>query len=220
MKLKTSVSLISSLLLTACATTSTQTAGCPEIAPVEAAAAPASAGLDAQLLKTAQTAQGVHKFKLFFDDQGRFTKQSVYHRDPSLLPDAVKKTVEAEAPGAELLYCESELYQDAGRVFEVQVKLADGNEMEVSAREDGTLYYTERKIDPKLLSEPVRKVVEETVPGGKIEEVELKKGPGKDATAVEVIDGAGVMHYLTFAPGGKLVKHTLRFVAQVEVPAP
>ncbi len=211
------------LLLTlgaACATTGTSAPmECPEVTP-QPAAEGAPALFDPALVQVAQTAQGTHKIKLFFDAEGRPIKQAVYHRDFKLMPEAVRKTVEAEAPGGELIAAESELYAGVGRVFEVEVKLPDGRELEVSVKEDGTLYYVERKLDPKLLADSVRATVEATVPGGTIDEVETKKGPDMDVTLLEVIDPQGVQHYLRFAPGGKLVGHTLRFTAQVEVPAP
>lgn len=216
--------LLSSLLLlalsAACATTGTSAPmECPEVTP-QPAAEGAPALFEPALVQVAQNAKGVHKIKLFFDAEGRPTKQSVYHRDFTLMPEAVRKTVEAEAPGGELVAAESELYTGVGRVFEVEVKLPDGRELEVSVKEDGTLYYVERKQDPKLLGDSVRATIEATVPGGTVDEVETKKGPDMDFTLIEVIDPQGAQHYLRFAPGGKLVGHTLRFTAQVEVPAP
>ena len=51
--------------------------------------------LDAELVKTARTAKGAYKVKVFTAPDGSLDKLSVYHRDASIVPAPVKALAKA-----------------------------------------------------------------------------------------------------------------------------
>lgn len=178
------------------------------------------AGFDAKLMKTAQQASGVRELRVYFQGDGAVRKTSVYHSDASRIPAAVMALVQERYPGATPRYYEHELYTDDGYVYEVDFKTANGEEIEVSVKEDGTLKYIESYIDADKVPEAIKATVASKVPGGTIGDVEVKEGPGLYEVSVEVAtDGAGE-HHLTFSRENALLRHAIRYPAFIEIPAP
>jgi hypothetical protein len=192
----------------------------PTTQPCEPAA-PKTDGVSAPILDqgTADAAKGptVERMKLRFDDAGAIVKQAVYHEDKSAIPEPVLALAEKTFPGSRQRRYETEYYADLGQVFEVEVDTADAKMCEVAARPDGELVYTECRLDPRELPEPVSARVSATFPDGKILEAERKSGPKVDEFTVEVEVGTR-QFYLRVAPDGTLIAKLVRVPAIIELP--
>ncbi|MEO1270804.1 MAG: PepSY-like domain-containing protein, partial [Myxococcota bacterium] len=145
---------------------------------------------------------------------------SVYHEDASAVPEAVKKAVQERYPDATVRYYEYERYDDGRYVHEVELKGADGTEMEVSLYPDGQLKYAEKPMAIDALPQKVRDTVQSKVPGGTIDEVEVKEGPEMYQLHVRVKTSGNGDHYLTFTRDHTMMHHQIRYPAFIEVPAP
>ncbi|MBZ5709084.1 PepSY-like domain-containing protein [Nannocystis pusilla] len=193
-------------------------------APAEAKPAPPPAAsgpgqLDADLVRTAGTAQGVEKIKLEVEADGSLRYFSVYHQDAASLPEPVRKQVEAVYPGARALRYETEFVAPHGRLFEVEVETADKQSCELSAKADGGVLYTECHIDAKALPEPVRAAFDKAHPGAAIKEVEKKTLTGAGDEYEIEFEAGGRLHELYFKPDGAVIRHELVIPAVIEVPA-
>ena len=183
----------------------------------EAQTAPGTAALDATIRDAAISAQNVERMKVRVDDAGAIVKQSVYHNDASRIPAPIQALAEKTFPGARPLYYETEFYADLGLVHEVELETTDGKQCEVSSKPDGTLVYTECRMDARELPDPVTARVEATIAGGKILEAEQKQGPEVDEYTVE-IEFEGREYYLRVKPDGTLIAKLLRVPAIIELP--
>lgn len=198
----------------------------PEPAPLPSAgvdtAAPAPSGgtamvLDREIVQTGRTAAVVHKMKIRTDAAGAIVKQSIYHGDAEQVPEPVRAAALAKYPKAKILHYETEWYADGGRVYEVEVKTADGKECELATDAEGNERYVECRIAPKKLPSAVAQAVKAAVPGGKILEAEVKTRPEGEAYSVEVKTGDREL-YLHVASDGKIIGKHLRVTAVVEIP--
>lgn len=190
-------------------------------APAESvmtAEAPAPAAIPAALVETAAKAPRVEKVKIRVDNQGVVHKVAVYHGDADRIPQAVRDLAVKTYADSKPKRYESEHYSDKGDIFEVEVETKDGKQCEVAATKDGTLVYTECRVDEASLPAKVRAAIDKTVPGGKLLEAEEKKGTDVDEITVEV-EKDGREHYLTITRSGELLSHHLRIPAVLEVPA-
>ena len=211
------------LLLSACGGT---TATTPDSTP-PADAAPATvadeggtsgtATLHAAVAEAAKGAPKVDKMKLRLDASGAIVKQSVYHNDESRIAGPVLETAKKEYPDAKIKHYETEWYADLGDIHEVEVETKDGKHCEVAAKPSGELVYTECEESADSLPDAVKKAVDAAVPGGKILEVETKKGEGREEYTVEV-ESDGTEYYLIIAPDGTMKNKLKRIDAIVEVP--
>jgi len=177
----------------------------------------ASGGLQEAVARAAITAKTVDEFEFRLDEQGALVKQAVYHDDASAISDAVKAKALEVFPGGTITHYETEWYAGVGDVQEVEVETADGRECEVSALPDGTLRYEECKLDLAGLPTQVTEAIESAYPGGKILEVETKKGPDLDVLTVEV-EAGGTEYYVHMAPDGEIQSVHKRVEAIVEIP--
>lgn len=174
--------------------------------------------LDATLVKSGATLEGAEKYELRADGTGALEKISLYHKSEARVPEAVRKLVQAQLPGAKIKKYELEMYADGKLSHEVEVDTSDGRECEVSATESGELRYVECDVKAADLPDAVAKAVAAKLPGGEITEAETKKGPGLDVIAVDV-KLAGRTHELHLKPNGEIVSHHLSLPAVVEIPA-
>jgi len=212
--------LLVSILLAGCATASEEAVQTPGTVSAPTASPDVAAGsvaLHEVVAKTAVTAKTVDKFEFRLDANGAVVKQAVYHDDASSISDAVKAKVEEVFPGGTITHYETEWYADAGVVHEVEVRTADGRECEVSATPDGTLRYEECKLDLATVPTQITAAVESAYPGGKLLEVETKKGPNLDIITAEV-EAGGVEYYLDMTPDGGIQSVHKRIKALVEIP--
>lgn len=213
------------LVVSACGDTSATT---PDSTPPSDAAAATvvddgsgsssgTATLHTAVADAAKSAPKVDKMKLRLDASGAIVKQSVYHDDASRIAGPVLETAKTQYPDATIEHYETEWYADLGEIHEVEVKTKDGKQCEVAAKPSGELVYTECEASADTLPDPVKKAVDAAVPGGKILEVETKKGEGRDQYTVEVESG-GTEYYLIIAPDGTMKNKLKRIPAIVEVP--
>jgi hypothetical protein len=161
----------------------------------------------------------VEAVKIRVDAAGAVKKLALYHLDASKLPAAVAKLAESKYKGAKVKRYELEAYADVGWVHEVEVELPGGKTVEVSAFEDGTIYYEETALKPSEIPGPIATAVKALLPGAKIVEGEAKKGPTVDLVQVEAKVGA-VVHILHYKPTGGLLAHFIRVPAALDVPVP
>lgn len=209
------------LLATACASTTTTTemrAPDPMATAIGADAsvqgADARFSLDPELASAAGRVP-VETFKVRVDPAGAVTKQSLYHRSKSDIPDLVHELATRTYPESTTTSYETEWYVDRGRVFEVEVQTKDAQRCEVASTSDGKLIYTECEIAPETLPVAVKDTLERTLPGAEILEAEHKMGD-EELYTVEAKQG-DEEHYLYLTPGGELRKHLLRIPAVLEV---
>ena len=212
-----------SLSLIAC-TPKYQVEDCP--APVETTATvdttpTATPVFPDELLTTAQRAGEVEEVRIYIGEDRNPRKIAVYHQAAEIIPESVKAVASEKFPGARIVKYEHEHYADVGLVYEVELETAEGVGVEVSVLKDGTIYYVEEPIAIEALAESSRAKIEEALPGSTIEEVESKKGPSLDLYSVRVApkEGGVVRHYFVFDAAGKLLRHSLRYPAYIEVPA-
>jgi hypothetical protein len=66
---------------------------------------------------------------------------------------------------------------------------------------------------------PVKAAIDARLPGGKVVEIETKKGPTMDELSLEV-EHEGKLHYLRLRPDGGLIAHFHRVPAEIDVPVP
>lgn len=192
----------------------------PTTQPCEPAATKADTGGAAALDQAvADAAKGstVERMKVRIDDAGAIVKQSVYHADKSAIPQPVLDLADKTFPGSRQRRYETEHYAEFGQVFEVEVDTADDKVCEVAARPDGELVYTECRLDPRELPEPVSARVSATLPDAKILEAERKSGPETDEFTVEVEVGTQ-QFYLRIKPDGTLLAKLVRVPAIIELP--
>jgi hypothetical protein len=175
-----------------------------------------AAALDGEIVDTAISAKTVHKMKVRVDAEGDIVKQSVYHDLADAIPQPVLDAARARFPDATVLYYESELYADRGRVYEVEVD-DGGKKCELAATPEGVEVYVECEIDPATLSAEILASIEKLAPGGKVLEAETKKGPEIDELTVEV-EHEGRELYLRMKPDGSLIEGLRRVPAIIEVP--
>lgn len=175
-------------------------------------------GLSETVRDAATTAPKVERMKLRFDAAGALSKQAVYHDDAAAIPEAVRRLAEQQFPGAKVSGYETEHYADHGDLFEVELDTADGKHCEVAAQVDGTLFYTECRLETAELPGPVAERVSATVPAGTILEAERKMmADGGEEFTVEVeLEGREL--YLRIAADGALLSKHLRVPALVELP--
>lgn len=179
----------------------------------------AAAGLDAEIVAIAAKPGVATKFKVRVDANGAIAKQALYHSDAESIPAEVRAKAEAKWPGAKASRYETELYTEHGRVHEVEVTLPDGKTCELAVKADGTELYEECHIDPATMPAPVAAKVTELFPGGKVLEVETKKGPTMDELTIE-IDANGQEFYLRCKPDGTVIAKLVRIPGVLEVPVP
>jgi hypothetical protein len=192
----------------------TETAPPTHAAP---AAAPAAA-LDAEIIRTASTAAEVRKMKVRVDADGNIVKQSLYHGQADALPAKVHELAKTRFPNGKVVYFETELYADRGRVYEVEVDDA-GKPCEVAATPEGVEIYVECEVDPASLAAELKASIEKLAPGGKLLEAETKKGPDIDEVTVEV-EAGGRELYVRMKPDGTIIQTLRRIPAIIEVPLP
>lgn len=201
--------------------TAPATAPAPAPTPAPAPAAKAGPGhIDGELIKTAQTVQGLTKVKLEAEADGNLRYIAIYHNDPAAIPEPVRKQLDAQFPGGKVLGYETEEIADQGRVFEVEVETQDKQLCEYSAKADGSLIYTECHIDARALPEPVRAAVEKAHPGVAIKEAEKKTFTGAGEQYEVELDVGGREHEYYFKPDGTVIRHEIVLPAVLEVPVP
>lgn len=179
--------------------------------------ATASVGLHQAVAQAAVTANTVDELELRLDASGALVKQAVYHDDASAIPQPVKDKALEVYPGATITHYETEHYADAGLVFEVEVTTADGHRCEVSALPDGALRYQECELLVDAAPAAVKDAIASRFPGGKLLEVETKKGPALDLYSVEV-EHEGTEYYVDVSPDGTVQSVHERIEATLEIP--
>ncbi len=204
-------------LIAACASAGEATQAPATPVAQSPATAAGSVGLHEAVAKAAVTAPTVEEFEFRLDASGALVKQAVYHDDAGAISQAVKDKALEVFPGATITHYETEHYADAGVVHEVEVKTAEGQTCEVAATPDGTLRYQECEVAVDTAPASVKDAVENRFPGGKIVEVETKKGPEIDVFSVEVEHG-GTEYYVQVSPDGTMQSVHKRIEATVEIP--
>jgi hypothetical protein len=190
--------------------------------PAPAPSGPTNVGpghVDAQLARGASTYQGVRKIKLRIRPDGAVEKFAVYHGEAAAVPEPVKALATARFPDAVVSHYEHERYADLGEVHEVEVRLKDGRACEISATPAGALVYEECELPVAEIPAPVKAAIDARLPGGKVVEIETKKGPTMDELSLEV-EHEGKLHYLRLRPDGGLIAHFHRVPAEIDVPVP
>ncbi len=211
------------VLLTACGTSGATTATPDPAAPEPASQAPMTAdpgaALDAEIVKTAMTADRLDKVKVRVDADGKMLKQSLYHFDAAAIPKPIRDLAASTYPESTPVSYETEWYVEVGRVYEVEVDTKDGQHCEVAATPDGKLQYTECRIDPSTLPSAVAKTVHDMAGTREILEAEKKaRGDGEEYT-VEIADPGGDL-YLRIAADGSVIGKYRRVPGIIEVPVP
>ncbi len=211
------------LALVACCACATAPEPCPE--PEAPSASPPTVKevrvpMDAKILAAARASKTVREIRVYIAADGSTRKEALYHEDAHVVPEKVKATVKSMFPEAKARYYEYELYNDGKYVFEVEVEHADGSKGEVSVFEDGSVKYVETEKPVDTLSDAVKAIAMEKVPGGKVVEVEEKKGANYYRLSVKVKGEGNGHHYLVFDQADKLLRHSIRYPAQIEIPAP
>ncbi len=206
-------------LVSGCATVSETATETPSASAPTMQADAAGSGLHEAVAKTAVTAKTVDEFEFRLDETGALVKQAVYHDDAASIPEAVKAKAAELFPGSTVQHYETEWYATEGVIYEVEVKTADGRECEVAAAPDGTLRYEECELEPANVPTQITAAIASAYPGGKILEVETKKGPDLDIITAEV-EAAGVEYYVTMTPDGGIEAVHKRVEALVEIPVP
>ncbi len=97
-----------------------------------------------------------NEFKVVLNQDGRFAKLSVYHRNSHHLPQPVQAL--ANERGFQVEKIESEHYDKHGDVYEINFE-KDDRECELAIKADGQVLYEECEIDPKELPQQVHDAV-------------------------------------------------------------
>ncbi|PRQ06230.1 hypothetical protein [Enhygromyxa salina] len=187
--------------------------------PAQPAASGDSPALKPAIREVATSTAKIERVKLRVDEAGVIVKQSVYHDDASAIPEAVRKLAEQQFPGSTPISYETEHYADLGDIYEVELNTADGQQCEVAGRADGSLVYTECRLDPASMPEPIAAQVSAAIPGGEVVEAERKTRDGSEEFTVEVTHD-GREFYLRIAADGSLLSKHVRLPALLELPVP
>src|SRR5262245_45557777 len=159
----------------------------------------------------------VKEVEIAIDGAGNMTKVAVEQSSGDKAPEALRKLVETTYPGGTITEYEQEIYQDNVLVHEVEVKTADGKECEISATEAGVLRYTECKLKPEELAEPVKKAIEAAVPGAEITEAEVRKTPdGVEEFRIELKGKTGKW-YLRLKGDGTMIARARLVEAEIAI---
>jgi hypothetical protein len=185
----------------------------------KAADASAAPIFDAEELALLTGSETIKEVRVYLDAGGKMRKLAVYHKDADEVPAVVRQKIDEAYPGATVRYYETERYAGIGRVYEVEIQAADGAELEMSMKPDGTLHYLEEVVDAAAIDAAILEKVDARVPGASVVEAESKKGPEVDILLIKVTDPAGRTHYLNFQ-GGELKRHSVRHKALVEAVVP
>ena len=187
-------------------------------ATVGCATAPKGPGfIDPRMAAAAQW-ETVKEVEISIDGSGNITKIAVEQSSGDKVPEALRKLVEATYAGGTITEYEQELYQDNVMVHEVEVKTADGKECEISATEAGALRYTECKLKPEELAEPIKKGVETAAPGAEITEAEVRKtADGAEDFRLEV-KANNRKWYFRFKADGTMTERSRLVEAEVAIP--
>lgn len=212
-----------SVLLAGCGTSAatnpaTQSPAAPPSTQAPLTAKPA-AGLDAEIVTTATTADKLDKLKVRVDADGKIVKQSLYHYDAAVIPKPVRDLAASTFEGSTAVRYETEWYADVGRIYEVEVDTKDGKHCEVAATPDGKLQYTECRIDPTTLPSEVAKTVHDLAGTQEILEAEKKTRADGEEFTVEIADPGGDL-YVRIAADGSLLGKYRRVPGIIEVPVP
>ncbi|MCA9655134.1 MAG: hypothetical protein H6712_30245 [Myxococcales bacterium] len=178
-----------------------------------------SHALAPEVAKAALGTDTVFKMKVRIDADGNLVKQSAYHRNEAAIPGPVLSLAEQRFPGAKVMHFETEAYAEHGVVYEVEVD-DGGRTCEVAARADGTELYTECHVDASQLDAAAKATIDGIAPGGKILEVETKKGPEIPEEITVEVEHQGQQLYLRLAADGSLRQALRRIPAVVEIPLP
>jgi hypothetical protein len=177
----------------------------------------AGALLDPDLMQLAAGGRSVGGAKVRTDEQGRIVRVAVYHGDAQAMPAWARGLAAERWPGSKVRSYESEWHADVGRVFEVEVSTADGQQCEISVTAGGAERYVECEISAEHVPAAVAAAAARLVPGGRIVEAETRRGPGIDELSLEIETGAGE-HYLRVRPDGSPLGHYRRVPTVLEVP--
>src|SRR5262249_24153355 len=183
------------------------------------ATAPKGPGMMDPRLATAAQSDTAKEVEFELGADGTFSKVAVEGSGTDKIPEAVRKQAEATYPGGTITESELEVYAGDTVVHEVEVKTTDGKECEVSASEACVLRYTECKLKPEELAEPVKKAVEAAAPGAEITEAEVRKTPdGAEDYRIEV-KGKNGKWYLRFKGDGTMIERARLVEAEIPIPA-
>jgi len=127
---------------------------------------------------------------------------------------------EKHYPKSTIVEYESEVTAADGRTFEVEVKTATGEKCEYSAKEDGTLIYTECQVAADTLPTPVQEVVKAQLPEGIIEEAEEIRRAGQPVHYEVEVQVGERKHKLKLDEQGGNLKHLLVVPGEVAIPLP
>ncbi|MCA9637339.1 MAG: PepSY domain-containing protein [Myxococcales bacterium] len=195
-------------------------AECPPAPECPAQAPPAAAALDGDFLRGALSHRGLTKIEIEVRANGEVEELAVYHNDADAIPEPVRARAEERFPGATIERYETEL-EEGKKVFEVEVKTADGKECEVEAAANGDLLYVECVADESILSAEQKATIERIVAGGKITEVETVERPGDEKPSIGVsVEVGDATHKLDFGPDGALKRHAREIPASLEIELP
>jgi len=142
----------------------------------------------------------------------------VYHQQASAIPAPVLDLRGQHYPKSSIVEYETEVTAADGRVFEVEVKTADGQDCEYSAKEDGSLIYTECQVSPETLPAPVLEVVKTQLADGKIEEAEVIRRAGQPLHYELEVLLSGRKHKLKLDEQGGNLTHLIVVPAEIAVP--
>ena len=188
---------------------------------------PAGMGhIDAEMIARARAESGASEgelggIKIRTDDAGGIRKLAIYHREQGAVPDWLLDRVEQEWPGAQVRAFETEWYAEVGRVYEVEVVTAEGRACEWSVGAGGIARYSECELAVSELPAAVRARVESELPGGTIEEAELRRAdraPAEDGSVSMEVRRNGREYYLRVRADGSLAELLVRVPAIVEIP--
>ncbi len=171
--------------------------------------------------------EGVDDVELSYCPRGKLVKVAVEHGDAAAVPEAVRALALEKFEGGTIVEFESEWTARHGRIFEVEVQVAEDRTCEVAAKPDGTFLYTECPVTVEEIPQAVRSAIHAaiaadasgpgTVPGGEVDDIEKKEFRNRVMYAVEVEQG-GREHKLRFNAEGQLRVHTVSVPAEIQVP--
>lgn len=202
--------------------------------PAEASKTPTSASAmtnassgeagSAELLSTpvrelATASTTVDKLKLRFNGEGKLVKQALYHGEAAAAPAALVDAVKERYPGHSIRGYETEHYADLGAVFEIEFETSEGQHCELAAREDGSVIYTECRVDPAELPESIIKNIDGIFSGSKVLEAEFKTMDEQESYSVE-FEHEGREYYFHFDAEGQVTSKHVLVPAVVELPLP
>ena len=175
--------------------------------------------LSPRVRELASATPTVDKLKLRFDTEGRLVKQALYHGDAAAVPAALIDAVEASYPGHSISGYETEHYADLGAVFEVEFDTSEGQHCELAGREDGSVIYTECRVDLAKLPESITKSIDGIFAGAKLLEAELKTMDEQESYSIE-LEHEGREYYLHLDAEGQVTAKHVLVPAIVELPLP